>query len=103
MNKITAQQIRQIQKATHASRICQGLDKLPNVPKGITEITRILANLNFNLDMVSGDILLGEKGTRLLPFSFADGTSTGKYISFTWENLSNDPFNPRFEIIAYLA
>jgi hypothetical protein len=77
--------------------------------KVLTIITQALDVVGFQLDMVTGDLLLGEKGQRLLPYSrkSIDPKTDpiqiqNSRISFTWENMNPDKFGPKnIEIIAY--
>ena len=72
-------------------------------------ISKALSAVGFELDMVTGDILLGEKGNRLLSFSrsgigeMPSVPVVNSRISFSWENLSGDQFNPNIEVIAYVT
>lgn len=73
-------------------------------------ISRCLEEVGFQLDMVTGDMLIGEKGNRLLPYSkvsFEPNTEASPVgnsrINFAWENLSGGKFNPSYEIIAYVT
>jgi len=82
----------------------KGLKKLESFKSTLGLISKALDAAGFELDMVTGDILLGQKGTRLLTFSKKGGESVGNSrINFTWENLSGDQFNPRYEVIAYVS
>lgn len=75
-------------------------------------IGSILDKCGFTLDMVSGDLILGQKGNRLLSFRkkvesndpFVEGLEVvNSRISFTWENLSNDQYKPNYQILAYVS
>jgi len=66
-------------------------------------ICDILRKSGYTLDTVTGDILLGDKGNRILPVITDDeNTSTvdNMAISFTWEKLDE---NGSMEYIAYVA
>jgi hypothetical protein len=81
--------------------------------EALSIINKALNSCGFELDMVTGDLLLGEKGSRLLRISKSEVESFGRKmpsesvynsgISFSWENLNSDKFNPNIEIIAYLT
>jgi hypothetical protein len=45
-----------------------GNGRFGNVSKGISVVSTALDNVGFDLDMVTGDILLGDKGSRMLPY-----------------------------------
>ena len=90
--------------------------KLDKKEKALSIITKILNDFGFSLDMVSGDMLMGEKGNRLLTFrvntsgedQFSEGLEvTNSRVSFTWENMERPQLDsgksPRWEVIAYLT
>ena len=90
---------------THA--VLGGTKKIESVGRAITIITNALQNVGFHLNMVTGDILLGDKGSRLLSYTkkstnpdpFIEGPEVvNSRISITWEKMSNG-----FEIIAYVT
>jgi len=98
----------------HRSNILGGNTKVDSISKGLLEVGNALESCGFNLQMVTGDMILGPQGNILLPFSrkgenpFVDGPEIeNSRISFTWENLEKveDGFQvkKRYEIIAYLT
>jgi hypothetical protein len=102
--RITPQEKKLIAKNLEVFPELKGLKKLESFKSTLGLISKALDAAGFELDMVTGDILLGEKGTRLLTFSKKGGESVGNSrINFTWENLSGDQFNPRYEVIAYVS
>lgn len=103
-HRITPQEKKLIAKNLEVFPELKGLKKLESFKSTLGMISKSLDAAGFELDMVTGDILLGQKGTRLLTFSKKGGESVGNSrISFTWENLSGDQFNPRYEVIAYVS
>ena len=102
--RITPQEKKLIAKNLEVFPELKGLKKLESFKSTLGLISKALDAAGFELDMVTGDILLGQKGTRLLTFSKKGGESVGNSrINFTWENLSGDQFNPRYEVIAYVS
>lgn len=91
-----------------------GLDgngRFGNTSKAITALSRALDAVGFQLEMVAGDILLGDKGSRLLPFRKELETIKigeehpeveNSRIYFNWEKLGTDKEgNPVFEVLCY--
>jgi hypothetical protein len=82
-----------------------GNGRFTSVGKGISAVASALSSVGFQLDMVSGDLVLGEKGSRMLPFrrkSITDGQEMPEIknsrIVFNWEKL-----NDNFEIQCYAS
>jgi hypothetical protein len=86
--------------------------------RGLAAITSALSSLGFQLDMVSGDIIMGDKGNRALPFRRVNDPGADPFsekpmiensrISFSWERMdgpsSQYPNAPsKFEIVAYAS
>jgi hypothetical protein len=101
-----------INNAFHTSDVLKGIQKVRKPSEGISVISNILGKLGYTLDMVSGDMLLGDKNTRHLPFRKKwDGEDPfnehpqieNSRINFTWENLENRRHTPSIEIIAYAS
>ncbi len=91
-----------------------GLDgngRFGNTSKAIVALSNALGDVGFSLDMVAGDILLGDKGSRLLPFrKNLDTIKIGEEhpevensrIYFNWEKLGTDKEgHPVFEVLCY--
>lgn len=113
-NTINKKERIKIQNALHKSNILGGNTKVDSISKGLWEVGNALESCGFNLQMVTGDMILGPQGKILLPFSrkrenpFVDGPEIeNSSISFTWENLENlengVQVKKRYEIIAYLT
>lgn len=87
--------------------------KVDSLGKALTVLTNALDKVGYNLDMVTGDILLGDKGSRLLTFRrkstspdpFTEGTEIeNSRISFNWEVTSTDDAGlKRYEVVAYAS
>jgi hypothetical protein len=87
--------------------------KVDSLGKALTVLTNALYKVGYNLDMVTGDILLGDKGSRLLTFHrkstspdpFVKGTEIeNSRISFNWEVTSTDDSGlKRYEVVAYAS
>lgn len=78
---------------------------------GLHAITRALDTLGFQLDMVTADIIMGDKGQRNLTFRRKNDEGADPFtekpeiinsrIAFIWENLAREGQTPRYEILAY--
>lgn len=93
----------------HKHKELGGNKKLPKKEHGLTIINNALQQCGFYLELVAGDIILGPKGQRLLPFCRTaanaedDGiTIENSRVVFVWENLGSSE-NPSYEILAYLS
>ena len=90
-----------------------GTFKVSKPSEALAFIHRALHSVGFELDMVTGDILIGDKGQKLLPFSripenpASEGEQiTNSRISFNWEVTSVSPKNPldkKVEVVAYVT
>ena len=91
-----------------------GLDgngRFGNPSKGVSALAKALDEAGFHLGMVSGDILLGDEGSRLLTYhKYSDSTKefeehpevSNSRIAFNWTKLGTDKEgNPVFEIQTY--
>lgn len=99
----------------HSSKMLGGNLKVDSISKGLQEVGNILDSCGYNLQMVTGDMIMGEKGSILLAFSrktdnpFIEGVEIeNSRISFSWENLElpdKDGFQSKkkYEILAYLT
>jgi hypothetical protein len=109
-NGLSAPERNKISKAFTQAGL-DGNGRFQKVSQGLSAVTSALSSLGFNLDMVSGDIILGDRGHRAFKFRRANSETQdafdenpeieGSLISFTWENLANEHDTPRFEILAY--
>ena len=106
--KMTATSRRSLSKAL-STPILGGIRKTTKVGEGLAEVTRILSENGFSLDMVTGDTVMGTKGSRLLSFRRSNTPDMSPFdefpayentfVSFTWEALGPNTI----EIIAYLS
>ena len=99
----------------HSSKMLGGNLKVDSISKGLHEVGNILDSCGYNLEMVTGDMIMGEKGSILLKFSrktdnpFIEGVEIeNSRISFSWENIESpdkDGFQSKkkYEILAYLT
>ena len=96
------------------SKMLGGNLKVKSVGEGLHEIKNILDSCGFNLDMISGDMVMGPEGNALLTFRrktdnpVIEGQEIeNSRISFTWENLEpledGAEIKKRYEILAYLT
>jgi len=85
---------------------------------GLSAITDALSSLGFELNMVSGDLIMGDKGQRNLPFRRANDPGADPFtdkpeiensrIVFVWERMDGPTFQysnapSKFEILAYAS
>ena len=71
--------------------------------KALALLTQLLNSMQFKLHMVSGDEILGDKGSKKLTFSRMNDTEiTNSFVVFNYENLG-DMENPNFEITVYVS
>lgn len=111
--KITPSERRKIGSQIYKFPVLGGNIKVSKPSEALAFLHRALHAVGFELDMVTGDILLGDKGSRLLPFSRTpvnpsdDGESIeNSRISFTWEVTSVSPTNSldkKFEVTVYVT
>lgn len=93
-----------------------GLDgngRFEKVSLGLRAVTNALSDLGFNLDMVSGDLILGDRGNRTFTFRRQNDEGqdiftekpeiTNSRIVFVWENLAAEGQPKRFEVLAYAS
>jgi hypothetical protein len=109
LDHISESERNQIVRAFHQHKELGGNKKLPKKEQGLTIINNALQQCGFYLELVAGDIILGPKGQRMLPFCRTaqnaedDGiTIENSRVVFVWENLANAD-NPSYEILAYLS
>ena len=69
--RIDASERRKIANELHKYPVLQGNEKVHKPSEALKYITKALNDAGFQLNMVTGDILLGDKGQRLLSFSRA--------------------------------
>jgi hypothetical protein len=115
---LTTRERRILGNAISKEPVLGGNEKVPKLGQALNVLSRVLSDNGFVLDMVSGDILMGHKGNRALPFrralpegsdAFDEGQEIDSRISFNWEDLNAsssaqrqlDPKN--YEVIAYLT
>lgn len=113
--RITSSERKKISNELHKFSVLQGTEKVHKPGAAIKYITQALNAVGFQLDLVTGDILMGDKGQRLLTYSrlprdpkpFSEGAQiTNSRISFSWDVTSVSPTNnleKQFEIIAYVT
>ena len=81
--------------------------------RGLAAVTNALDSLGFQLDMVSGDMIMGDSGSRNFifrrknapgqdPFTQTNEISNSRIV-FTWENLASQGQPVKFEILAYAS
>ena len=91
-----------------------GLDgngRFGNPSKAVSVLGGALKDVGFHLDMVHGDLILGDKGHRLLVFRRTGENVSpleehpevvNSRISFSWEKLGYDnEGHPKYEVLCY--
>ena len=99
----------------NGSKMLGGNLKVESINKGLQEVGNILDSCGYNLQMVTGDMIMGEKGHILLAFTrktdnpFVEGVEIeNSRISFSWENMElpdkgGFQSKKKYEILAYLT
>jgi hypothetical protein len=116
--KISADDRKKINNEFHKRGELGGTVKIDQKGKALNIIAQILDQYGYSLDMVPADIIMGDQGTRLLPYRkkgdpsdvYSEGPEViNSRISFSWQNveesfhLSRNAKSPRWEIVAYLS
>ncbi len=106
-NRIDPKSLKQVRRALGVSKILSGNERVDKKERGLQEIVELLHKIGYELGMVSGNTIMGEKGSVLIPYRksnvegqdiFTDQPDfTNSMISYSWELLSPG----RYEIIAY--
>lgn len=112
--KLSKRERIKITNQIHKSKMLGGNLKVDSISKALHELGNVLDLCGFNLDMVTGDTVMGPQGNALLVFRrktenpFIEGQEIeNSRISFTWENLEpledGAEIKKRYEILAYLT
>jgi len=116
-NKISNSERNKISKE-FATLGLDGNGRFEKKEHGLQAITNALSKLGFQLDMVSSDIIMGDKGSRTLTYRRANDPGqdiftekpeiSNSRIVFTWERMDGPtaqyPNSPsKFEILAYAS
>lgn len=98
--------------AAFAKLKLDGNGRFPKKEHGLQAVSQALSLYGFQLDMVSADLIMGDKGSRNFIFRRANAAGQDPFteqpeiensrIVFTWENLGT-PENPKFEILVYAS
>ncbi len=108
VNKLSKPEQRAIGSA-FAKAGLDGNGRFEKKEQGLLTVTNALSSLGFQLDMVSADMIMGDRGSRNLLFRRQNPPGTDAFteqpeisnsrIAFTWELLSPG----KFEILAYAS
>lgn len=81
--------------------VLRGIDRTKTKGQALNIIGDCLNKCGFELGLVSGDIILGDRGQRILPFNRAncDNSIENSGIVFVWEKTGNNSM----EFIVYLS
>lgn len=114
--RLYAGERRVISEALASCPILNGCDREGSFGRALNRINELLGDYGFQLDPVSGDLLLGTNGNRLLPFRRLNHTPDPFHenprienceISFSWECMNRQQPHvrdaSRLETIAYLS
>lgn len=105
--KATAKDKRNASKGIHSNKSLGGVGRFTSLSKAISALAQALDSQGFMLGMVSGDILLGDHGTRQLEYG---NNNNGEFVPFEnsrivfcWENMLPESSFPDklFEILCY--
>jgi len=111
---LKANERKAINNAIHEHKELGGNIKVDGIGKAINILAAALDSVGYTLGMVSGDLILGDKGSRMLSFSrkstnpdpYIEGQEiTNSRISFNWEVTSKESdYGPKkYEIVAYAS
>jgi hypothetical protein len=111
---LKADERRAINNEIHKHGELGGNIKVDSLGKALTVLTKALDSVGYTLDMVTGDLLLGDKGTRMLTFRrkstnpdpYVEGPEIeNSRISFNWEVTSKESdYGPKkYEVVAYTS
>ena len=107
-SNIAASERRKIANEMHKHPELGGNVKVDRLGKALTLIGQALDRAGFQLDMVTGDLLLGDKGQRTLPYSrksnHPDPFQAGEEVSnsriaIAWDKLGGNTY----EVVAYVT
>lgn len=116
-NKISNSERNAISKA-FAKNGLDGNGRFAKIEAGLAAVTTALATLGFQLDMVSKDLIMGDKGSRMFIYRRVNDPGQDIFtekdeiqnsrIVFTWERMDGPthqyPNSPsKFEILAYAS
>lgn len=97
-------------KGIHSNKALGGVGRFTSLSKAVSALTQALDSQGFTLGMVSGDLLLGEHGSRCLEYGPNNNNNGGDFqpfensrICFTWENMLPESSFPDklFEVVCY--
>lgn len=103
---LTVSERKAITKGILSCDLLRGLDRTKTKGQALGAINAILNEQGFFLNMVPGDIIMGDHGNRSLPFSRQgqDQSIENASITFVWEELSGIKWGAkRWEFIAYVS
>jgi hypothetical protein len=116
---LKANERKAINNAIHKREELGGKIKVDSVGQAINILAKVLDDVGYTLGMVSGDLILGDKGSRMLSFSRKSTNPdpqiegqeiTNSRISFNWEVTSHNlnsktPIygDKKYEIVAYAS
>lgn len=98
---ITTAERRAITESILSKPLLRGLDRTKTKGQALNVISECLSNCGFNLNMVSGDTIMGDKGQRQLMFrrKGEDQSIDNASINFVWEDLGWN----KYEFLAYVC
>lgn len=111
-DKVSAGERNQISK-TFSKNGLDGNRRFEKVEAGLGAVTNALDEMGLQLDMVSKDLIMGEKGSRNFIYRRKNEPGQDPFIPqpeiqnsrivFSWENLASQGQPPKFEILAYAS
>ena len=112
LNKVSQSEKGKIGKAFAQSGL-DGNGRFEKKEHGLAAVSNALSTLGFQLDMVSGDMIMGDKGSRNFIYRRVNSPGQDTFteqpeisnsrIAFTWENLSGQGQSAKFEVLAYAS
>lgn len=105
---ITTAERRAITQGILNSNVLRGNDRTKTKGQALAVINSILKECGFYLNLVPGDIIMGDHGQRQLSFTregAEDQSIENASINFVWENLTGTKYSSHkiWEFLAYVA
>jgi hypothetical protein len=101
MGRINAAERKKISNELHKYPVLGGNEKVHKPSEALKYVTKALDAAGFQLEMVTGDILLGDKGQRLLPFRRESSRVQTREKQYVTHDMALDAEDPSLEGTLY--
>lgn len=102
--KATVKDKNKASKGIHNNPALGGVGRFKSLSQAISALTQALDSQGFSLGMVTGDLLLGDQGSRQLEYGHNNNNPfENSRILFSWENMLPESSFPdkSFEVVCY--